>query len=378
MLRYPSSIRPVGTMAGAFLLAFVLAGCQEETMHAPEPVRPVKVVKIEASAASRQIVLSGSVKARTEAGIGFRVGGKIVERLVDVGDHVEPGTVLARLDTADLGLAVQSAEADVVSARARLDYAESALKRYQTLFAKGFVARSALDQRQLEFDQATSALKSAISASSQAANQAAYSDLKADAAGIVTQIGAEVGQVVNAGTPVVVVAREGDKEVEIAVPENEIRHFAAGDRLVARFWADPAIRQTGIVREVSGSADSASRTFAVRVSLPEDARVLLGMTATLTAEVATDDGDVVVPIAALAEQDGKPMVWVVDPRTQTVAARTVETGAFAAEEVRISSGLSTGDLVVTAGTQFMTPAKQVRIADMFAQTSVKASAIAAR
>src|SRR6185295_19114329 len=132
------------------------------------------------------------------------------------------------------------------------------------------------------FDQASAAVDSAISTRDQARNQAAYSELKADAAGVVTEIRAEVGQVVDAGAPVVAVARDGEKEVAIAVPENEIRHFAVGNKLAARFWADDAIALTGTVREISGSADQASRTFAVRVSLPDDPRVRLGMTATLS------------------------------------------------------------------------------------------------
>lgn len=344
-------------------LAFALSACTKETARAPAPVRPVKVVKIEPNATTRQIVFSGSVKARTDAGLGFRVAGKLVERLVDIGDHVEPGQLLAHLDTADLALAVRSAEANVGSAQSRRDVAEAALTRNQALFAKGFIAQSVLDGHQLEFDQAAAALNAAISARDEAVNQAAYSDLKADSAGIVTAVGANAGQVVGAGTPVLTVARDGEMEAAIAVPENEIRFFAAGNRMVAHFWADPAIALTGTVREVSSSADPVSRTFAVRVSLPADPRVRLGMTATLSATVAADGGDIVVPTASLTEREGEPIVWIVDPISQTVAPRNVETEGFAPDGIRIASGLRTGEFVVTAGTQFMTPGKKVRIAD---------------
>jgi membrane fusion protein, multidrug efflux system len=189
----------------------------------------------------------------------------------------------------------------------------------------------------------------------------------------VTEIRAEVGQVVAAGAAVVLVARDGAKEVAIAVPENEIRHFTVGDKLAARFWADDAIALTGVVREVSGSADQASRTFAVRVSLPEDARVRLGMTATLSADVPVDGSAIVMPLAALSERDGKPIVWVVDPANQTVAPRNVETESFAPGGVRIAQGLAAGELVVTAGTQFMTPDKKVRIADAPAAAAAAAT-----
>jgi RND family efflux transporter MFP subunit len=341
-------------------------------------VRPVKVVKVEPNAATRQIVLSGAVKARTEAAIGFRVPGKIVARLVNVGDHVGPGTVLARLDTNDLDLALRNAEAAVGSAEARRDVAEKALQRNKTLLAKGFIAQSVLEQRQMEFDQADAAVESAISTRDQSKNQAAYSELKADAAGIVTEIRGEVGQVVAAGTPVAVVARDGDMEAAIAVPENEIRHFAVGNKLAAHFWADDAVALTGVVREISGSADPTSRTFAVRVSIPEDKRVRLGMTAMLTADVPVDGGGIVMPLAALSERDGKPIVWVVDPARQTVEPRTVATRSFAAGGVRIAEGLAPGELVVTAGTQFMTPDKKVRIADALASPGTATATVAAR
>jgi RND family efflux transporter MFP subunit len=343
-------------------LGLALGACTQEQARAPEPVRPVKVVKAEANAATREIVFSGAVKARVEASLGFRVAGKVAERLVSVGDSVAPGQVLARLDTADLALAVRSAEANVGSARSRRDVADAALSRNKALFAKGFIARSVLDARQLEFDQAAAALNAAISARDEAANQIAYADLKADAAGIVTEVRAEAGQVVAAGSPVVVVARDGDKEAAIAVPESEIRYFAVNKQLAARFWADRTIALTGTVREVAGSADPASRTFAVRVSLPADARLRLGMTTTVSAEVAADGGGIVLPTASLAERDGKPVVWIVDPASETVTARDVETAGFAADGIRIGSGVAPGELVVTAGTQFMTPGKKVRFA----------------
>jgi RND family efflux transporter MFP subunit len=286
--------------------------------------------------------------------------------------------VLARLDTNDLDLALRNAESAVSSAAARLDVTSKALDRNKQLFAKGFVARSVLDQAQMDFDQAGAALDAARSSRDQAKNQTAYSELKANAAGIVTDIRAEVGQVVSAGTPVVVVARDGEKEVAIAVPENEIGHFKPGDKLTARFWADDAINLIGTVREVSGSADATSRTFAVRVSLPEDPRVRLGMTATLTADVPVDGGQIVMPLAALAERDGKPIVWVVNPASQTVAPRSVETGSFAPNGVRIADGLHVGELVVTAGTQFMTPDKKVRIAGADLPAAAGSATVATR
>ena len=373
-IRRWSVIPSVALLVGAGL---ALSACQQQVVRAPEPVRPVRVMKVEASAATREIDFSGSVKARHEADLGFRVAGKIAERLVNVGDHVEPGTVLARLDTNDLDLALKSAEANVNSANARLEIAQMQLQRGKQLIGKSFITQSEVDQRQTEFNEAKAALDAAISARDEARNQAGYTDLKADAAGVVTNIRAEIGQVVSAGTPVVVMARDGEKEVAIAVPENEIRFFKPGDKLAAHFWADDTLALTGVVREVAGSADATSRTFAVRVSLPDDPRVRLGTTATLAANVPTESTGIVMPLTALSERDGKPVVWVVDPNNQTVTPRTVETQAFAPGGVRIAQGLAPGDLVVTAGTQFMTPDKKVRVADP-AMTDDGKSTVAAR
>jgi RND family efflux transporter MFP subunit len=338
-----------------------LAACQEKQAEAPEPVRPVKIAKVEPRQDTRKISYSGSVRARTEADLAFRVGGKIIARPVDVGDRVEPGTVLAQLDTADLALGLKSADAALASATSQLAVTTSAYDRAKTLFARGFTSRSILDDRKLALDQAQSNLDAARSSRDQAVNQNAYSELKSDVAGVVTAVRAEAGQVVAAGSPVVTVARDGDKEVAIAVPESEIRFFHTGDKLGVRYWADPSIRQAGTVREIAGSADPTSRTFAIRVALPDDASVRLGMTALLEADVPTEAGGIVVPLAALTERDGESTVWIVDPATKTVEPRNVVTAAFAEDGIRITGGLKGGEWIVTAGSQFMTPGKAIRL-----------------
>lgn len=345
------------------LAALVLAGCKEDVAIAPEPPRPVKVVEVAPAATVRTLVYSGTVEARVSSGLGFRVPGKIVERLVDVGDRVEAGTPVARLDTADLRLALQAAEANVEAARARLQVANDALARTRSLHEKGHVAKAALDKASLEADQAAAALDSAVSSRDQAANQSAYAELRADGPGIVTEVRAEAGQVVAAGSPVVVVARDGEKEVKVAVPEQEIRHVRRGLDVAVGYWAEPDLTQTATVREVAGSADPNSRTFAVRVSLPDDPRVRLGQTATVTLAIPTGETAVVLPLSALSGSGAATRVWVVDRSAGTVATRPVEVAAVVPDGVRVASGLARGDLVVTAGTQFMVEGKPVRLTD---------------
>jgi RND family efflux transporter MFP subunit len=349
-------------LAAALAAVTALAGCREEKAdEAVDHVRPVKTLTVTAGDETRTIRYSGSVRARVEAALGFRVPGKIVERKVDIGSHVEAGDLLARLDPADLELALKTAEANVTAARSRVKVADDGLARARALNAKGFVADANLDRARLDADQAVAALDAAVSARDQAANQSGYADLLADAAGIVTDIRADVGQVVAAGTPVAVLARDGEKEVAIAVPEQDVVHFVRDQAVDVRFWADAELRLVGRVREIAGAADPASRTYAIRVTLPADAPVRLGMTATVEAKVPVAAGSVVVPLAALAEGAGHPRVWIVDTATATVQPRDVDLGRVTPDGVRIVAGLKPGDRVVTAGVQFLTPGKKVAL-----------------
>ncbi|WP_333824829.1 efflux RND transporter periplasmic adaptor subunit [Pinisolibacter sp.] len=356
------NFRSTLALAGALAAAATLAGCREEKAEETvDHVRPVKTMTITAGDETRLIRYSGSVRARVETALGFRVPGKLVERRVDVGTRVETGRILARLDPTDLELALKAAEANVAAARSREKVAEDGLARARSLNTKGFVADANLDRAKLEADQAAASLDAALSARDQAANQMAYADLLADAPGIVTDIRADVGQVVAAGTPVAVLARDGEKEVAIAVPEQDVVHFTKDQTVDVRFWADADLRLPGRVREIAGAADPASRTYAVRVTLPTEAPVRLGMTATVEAKVPVAVGSVVVPLSALGEDAGKPRVWIVDTATASVAPRAVTLGRVAPQGVRILDGLKPGDRIVTAGVQFLTPGKKVAL-----------------
>jgi RND family efflux transporter MFP subunit len=352
------------TQTSAFALAagLMLGGCEREQAAAPDPVRPVKVLRAETKAPTRSVTYSGSVKARREANLGFRVGGKIVERLVNAGERVAPGDVLARLDRADLTLSLASAAAARASANTQLAVAQSAYDRTANLAAKGFAAQATLDDRKLALDQAKAAVDQARSAQAQADHAANYAELKSDVAGVVTSVAAEAGQVVGSGATVVVVAQDGEKEVAIAVPESEIRFFHVGDRFKVSFWADPDLVRTGVVREIAGSADPTSRTFAIRVSLPDDPAIRLGETAAVTAEIPVETAGLEAPLSALTERNGRPTLWIVDPKTRTVSPREVVAAGFSGDGVRIASGLAPGELVVIAGAQFMTEGKSVLLA----------------
>ncbi|WVT76836.1 efflux RND transporter periplasmic adaptor subunit (plasmid) [Sinorhizobium chiapasense] len=353
----------VATIALISTLSTALAGCSEEKSETADVVRPVKVVEIAQADAARQLSYSGAVRARTEMNLGFRVSGKIVERIVNVGDRVNVGDLLARIDATDYELAVRSATANLEAAERQVETVELVRDRAKQLLARKFASQAQFDQAVLSYNQAVATRDATKSALSQAKNQVVYTSLVADRPGIVTAINADVGQVVGSGTPVATVAVEGEKEVQVAVPETEIGNFKAGLPVKVGIWSDAGLSLDGTVREVAGSADQQSRTFSVRVSLPNDPRVLLGMTATVEASAGSGTPFVSVPLSALAEKDGYPIVWVVDRGTETVRSRPVTLADFTTDGVRVTEGLNVGDLVVAAGTQFMTDDLKVTISN---------------
>lgn len=365
---YPSTRRSKGAqflrLFAPLVMTLALAACSDGSAEVAQTpaLRPVKVVEVDAASPAREMRYSGAVKARSEAAAGFRVAGKIIERNVDIGDRVNPGDLLARIDATDYELQVRSAEASLASAQRQVETTEFALTRAEALYKQQVTTKAQLEQAQLSYNQATATRDSARSTLEQARNQVGYSELRADKPGIVTTINADAGQVVSAGSPVVTVAADGEKEVLIAVPENEIFAFTTGKIVDVTFWSNDGVTLKGTVREVAGSADASSRTFAVRISLPEDARVLLGMTANVIATTPTADNHYSLPLSALARDPGQQtIVWTVERLDGTVHARPVTVAEFTDIGIKISDGIRPGDLVVAAGTQFMAEDMKVKL-----------------
>ena len=371
MLTLSRNIRTLSAAGLVLASTLALASCTEEKAETKPEIRPVKVVEIAKATNVRALEFSGSVKSRTEMNLGFRIAGKVTERLVDIGDRVRPGDVLSRVDPTDYRLAVDSAAANLAAADKAVETAKLAIDRANALFKKDAVPKAQVEQAQLAYDQAVSTRTATASSLEQARNQLSYAELKSDRDGIVTSISADRGQVVAAGTPVVTVVAEDQKEVQIAVPENDIADFRPGKAVKARFWSDDTLVLDGKVREVSGSADAQSRTFSVRVSLPNDPRVLIGMTATVQAEASGGADTITVPLSALAEKDGGKIVWTVDRKAATVHARPVEVADFSKDGVGVTKGLAPGDLVVSAGTQFMTENLKVKLPDIIGQVTAE-------
>jgi len=336
-----------------------LAACKEEVVT-EKTIRPVKVMEAKLAAGERVLTFSGSVRARVEAPLGFRVPGKVDRRAVEIGSRVKAGDVVATLDATDLKLNVIAAEANVEAARARVEVAKDQLSRAAALQAKGHVAKAVFDRAELDATQATRALEAAEAQATQARNQTQYATLIADADGIVTRVAAEPGQVVAAGSPVAVIARDGDKEVVVAVPETEIGALSTGQTVGVRLYADRATTLTGTVRDIAGAADPASRTFQVRVAIGTAEPARLGMTASVDLAIPTATPGFEIPLTAFTEKNGTKTVYVVDPTTNTVSPRAVTVDSATSAGLRVIDGLTKGDLVVVAGVQFLEPGLEVR------------------
>jgi RND family efflux transporter MFP subunit len=350
-----------GVLSAAVLLPLALAGCGDEKVT-EIPARPVKVMVVPKPVTERALTYSGVIAPRIESTLGFRVPGKIMGRFVNVGDTVKAGQKIAQLDEKDLKLAENSARASVAAAKTRFDVASDALNRAKFLKPNGFIAQSAVDQRQLEFDSAQSALNSARDQLDQAINATSYALLLADKDGIVTSVRAEPGQVVSSGQAVITLAHSEDIEASVAVPEQEIISLKEGERASISLWSASDIRSEGKIREIAGAANPASRTYAVRVTITNPApEMRIGMTAAVTFRVPHETPAVIVPVTALAGEGGKTIAFVTNQDTQTVARRDVETGRVSDEGVRVKAGLKPGDILVTAGVQFLQDGMKVRV-----------------
>lgn len=332
-------------MKTAYLLPIVLALAACGSPPPPAAVPPfVKTVVAGAQSKSSAPAYSGEVHARHETTLAFRVGGKVIERLVDVGAVVKPGQPLARLDSADFVLQARQSEAQ----RA---LAEADAKRYRDLRAKNFISQSALDAKE-------TALQTATAQASLARNQSDYAVLRADKAGAIAQVLAEPGQVVAAGQGVFRLAEAGEVEVAIAIPESRLDGLRPGAPAEISFWTERKPLR-GRLRELSPVADPATRTYAARVTLLDpDPAIALGMTATVRFDASAADA-LVVPRTAIFQYGDQPAVWIVGP-DDTVALRPVAVGAYQDVGATIVAGLKPGERIAAAGVHKLNAGEKVR------------------
>lgn len=348
-------------VAAVVVPSVLLAACSPQTeVAAPQP-RPVRTATIEKREAGVPITLTGRIEAEDEVALAFRISGRVLENNRKLGDRLEAGDVVARLESQNERNALRAAQANLVSAQGQLTQARNHFERQDTLLNQGWTTRANHDQATQALQTATSQVDAAEAQLKSGDDLVSFTELKADAPGIVTAVGPSAGEVVQAGQMILRLARKDGRDAIFDVPAQVIRSMPSDPRITVSLTSDPKITATGRVREVAPQADPLTRTFPVKVGLADPPEAMrLGATVTGHAEV--DSGPIIdVPASALTKFNDQPAVWIVDPSSKTVSLRNIEVLRYEPARVAVSGGLTTGDVVVTAGVQALHPGQQVRL-----------------
>lgn len=352
--------RPALTAGALIAVAACLTGCEKKVARTPDP-RPVRTVTVESKADGETVAFTGQIRAKDQVNLAFRIGGRMIERHASLGETVAAGQVVARLESQDEQNSVRSAEAALNSAEASLTQAALNFGRQQDLLKNGWTPRAKFDGAQEALRTAQAQVESAQAQLRIAQDRLSYTVLRADGPGTVTATGADAGEVIQAGQMVVRLAGTAKLDAVFDIPEQLVRTGPRDPVVMLALGDDPGVQATGIVREVAPQADSATRTFQVKVGIsnPPDG-MKLGATVTGRIKLSPPEG-LAVPATALTEGNGRPAVWVVDRGTDTVSLRPVDVARYDPAAVVISHGLEKGDVVVTAGVQMLRPGQKVRL-----------------
>src|ERR1700751_6148929 len=369
MLKHVETAKPtrvLAQLATAGALALALAGCNDIAAQHAAPIRPVLVAPVHYEAQARDRSFVGTVRPRIESDLGFRVGGNVLKRLVEVGALVEAGQPLGTLDEVDLKLQAEQAEAELRAARGVLAQASAAETRTKELRQKGWSTDAQWDQAKAAGDEARARLNRAERQVELTNNSLSYATLVADAPGVVTATLIEPGQVVSAGQTAFRVARLAEKEVVVAVPETLLARAKSGEARVS-IWSVPDKLYVAKLRELAPSADPATRTYLAKFSMPDAGdEVQLGMTAMLVLSVPASERVARLPLSALFDQGAGPSVYPADAASGAVTLKPVSVKAYESNDVLISGGVEEGAKVVTLGVQKLNPAEKVRVVSSLA------------
>lgn len=341
--------------------ALLLSGCRDTEEAPPPEARPVRTVTIAPTAVDNMVALTGTVQAETEINQSFRVDGRLISRSVDVGDTVSPGQLIATLDPQNEESALQAARAQLSGASAQFAEAQSFYSRMRELVVEDAVSQAQYEQAEARRKTAEAQVEAARQQVNLAENRLGYTRLESQVAGVVTARGAEPGEIVGAGRMIVQVAREGSRDAVFDVPAQVMDSVPRNPEIIVALSDDPNVTAQGRVREIAPRADPVTGTFAVRVRL-ENPPALMRLGSTVTGRIRFNgELSVQLPSSALVRSDGGPAVWIVDPNAGTVSLRPIQVKSADSSTVQVMSGLSTGDVVVTAGAQALRPGQKVRL-----------------
>ena len=354
--------RVFGLFALAALMTTLVACSKAEAPQ--EPLRSVKLLTVAGSDLNLASEFSAEVRARVESRLGFRVGGKLVQRPAEPGQRVAAGQLLALVDAQDFQLAAQAAQAQVSAAQSQRDLAAAEFKRFEALKAQNFISGAELERREASLKAAEAALNQAKAQAQAQGNQAGYARLTASHAGVIIAVEAEVGQVVSAGQPVVRLAHDGPRDAVFAVSESAIMSIRLGQSMQAMLLSTGQMVQ-GTVREMAASADPVTRTYAVKLALAPGVGGALPLGATLNVRAPGLSSAVAsaikLPTSALRQEGQGTAVWVLDEATMTVNSQAVQLGPVDGNEVVVTSGLQPGQKVVSAGVHVLSPGQKVTV-----------------
>jgi RND family efflux transporter MFP subunit len=356
-------LQPFASRAMAALaLMMVLASCQKEEKAAAQPIRPVRTVAVELREGGEKVSLTGEIQPRYQADLGFRVNGKILERPVDVGTEVKKDNLLARLDPQQYRQDFEVAKAEVAKADAEVARSQAQEYRQRELLKNGHTTQVAYDQAVKTFKTAQAEADAARARQIQASENLGYTELRADNNGVISAIGADPGQVVSSGQMVVRLAQPGEREAVFNIAEGAFKKPPTDPTVTVHLVSNPETETAGKVRYISPQADPETRTYTVRVTLPE-APPQMRLGANVVGTVTLDQGQTVtIPGSALFQKDGKPAVWLVE-KDKTVQLKPITVQRYQGDSVVVGDGLAQGDVVVTAGVQKLLPGQKVALMD---------------
>ncbi|QJP93246.1 efflux RND transporter periplasmic adaptor subunit [Pseudomonas fluorescens] len=341
-------------------IGLLLVACSKSEPP-PEPVRPVLSIKVQALNEETLGRFAGSIQARYESNTGFRVGGRIASRNVDVGAEVEKGTLLATLDPSDQQNQLRSAQGDLAKVEAQLINAQANARRQQALFDRGVGAQAQLDIATTDLKTTQASLDQARAAVNQSKDQLGYTELRSDHKAVVTAWNAEAGQVVTAGQQVVTLAQPDIKEAVIDLPDTLVDQIPSDVVFLVAAQLDPSINTTAVIREIEPQAQSATRTRRARLTLastPPGFRLGTAISVTLSSAIKPR---IELPATALQEVDGKTRIWVIDPQSKTVAPRDISVTSRTDSTVVLAGGVKSGERVVSAGVNSLKSGQAVKL-----------------
>lgn len=341
--------------------ALSLSACQGETDNAAPAARPVRTTTVEKREAGEALTFTGRIEAEDEVSLAFRISGRLLESSGKLGDRVEAGQIMARLEPQNELNTLRQAQAGLAAAQGQLTQARNHFERQETLLAQGWTTRANFDVATQAQQTAQSQVDAAEAQLRTAHDLVSFTELKADAPGTITATGPGAGEVVQAGQMIARLARKDGRDAVFDVPAQLLRSAPSNPQITVSLTDDPAVTAPGRIREVAAQANPVTRTFEVKVGLT-DPPPAMRLGATVVGRMQTDAVPIIdIPATALTKINQRPAVWIVDPSTKTVSIRNVDVLRFDQARVVVSQGLDTGEVVVTAGVQALHPGQKIRL-----------------